>query len=208
LLLYSDKARDKFGIDAVRQHLLQSLDLTNQALERSGANFRYRQVAIEEHRADDSWANLDDALFGIARDGSEDLFELRQKADMVYYVGTEVGPGADVGLAFPTANEFNAIAVGYLGAGTGVMAHELGHVMGLSHSGEGKSYAQGNPQSVPGIADIMAPGVSRDTSRISYYANPNRYTPDYGIPTGIEGKYDAVRAMNERAATVAAFHQA
>ncbi|MFC7398161.1 zinc-dependent metalloprotease family protein [Chelatococcus sp. GCM10030263] len=191
LLLYSHKAAEDVGEQTVKDYLRDSFQLTNEALENSGANFRFRQVGTEKIHSDDKWKTLEDALLALRSQAEAQALKSELKADVTFYVGTETGGG----LAYVGGPETNMVGTGNIYNPTSVMRHELGHVMGLAHGGEGGSYAQGYPN----LPDVMSGNA------IPYYANPNRYTPDYGIPMGIEGRYDSVRAMNERAAQVAAY---
>lgn len=58
LLLYSDKAAAKFGESAMRAHLMESFALTNDALENSGANFRFRVKDVRKIAARGNWKDL------------------------------------------------------------------------------------------------------------------------------------------------------
>ncbi|MDR5783703.1 hypothetical protein QCE63_30265 [Caballeronia sp. LZ065] len=191
LLLYSDKAAARLGADTMRIRLIEGFTLTNQALENSGANFRYRCCGIKEVTAKPEWKALIDPLRDLRSDPTVQGWRDGMKADGIYYEGTEDG----CGLAWLRADAFNMIATGSINCGTTVMRHELGHNMGLQHGGESKSYNQGYRP----LATIMAGNA------IPYYSTPNRYTADYGIPMGIPDKFDAVRAMNEFSSTVAAY---
>jgi hypothetical protein len=88
------------------------------------------------------------------------------------------------------------IGSGSINCSTAVMRHEFGHNMGLHHGGEGGAYYG---QGYSPVATIMGGNA------IAYYSTPRRYTSDYGIPMGIVNRIDAVRAMNEFSATVAAY---
>lgn len=191
LLLYSDKAADRLGEAAMRARMFESFALTNEALENSGANFRLRQADIVKIKAAPGWKALGDPLYALRSD--PEVQQLRDKlhADAIYYTGTEEG----CGLAWVRSSAFNMVATGSINCGTTVMRHEFGHNMGLSHGGEGSNYAQGYTK----VSSIMAGNA------IPFYATPYRYTEDYGIPMGIENQFDAVRAINEFSATVAAY---
>lgn len=191
LLLYSDKAADRLGEAAMRARMFESFALTNEALENSGVNFRLRQADIVKIKAAPGWKALGDPLSALRSD--PEVQQLRDKlhADAIYYTGTEEG----CGLAWVRSSAFNMVATGSVNCGTTVMRHEFGHNMGLNHGGEGSNYAQGYTK----VSSIMAGNA------IPFYATPYRYTEDYGIPMGIENQFDAVRAINEFSATVAAY---
>lgn len=191
LLVYSDKAAARLGESVMCNRLIEAFNLTNDALENSGANFRYRMRGLNKIIAKDSWKTLGDPLNDLRSDPTVQGWRDSLKADGVYYEGTEDG----CGLAWVKASSFNMVATGSINCGTTVMRHELGHNMGLQHAGESSSYNQGY-----GLLGTIMGG-----NALPYYATPYRYTLDYGIPMGIPDKIDAVRAMNEFSSTVAAY---
>ncbi|TFZ51019.1 hypothetical protein E5C26_11685 [Serratia proteamaculans] len=191
LLLYSDKAAARMGEDIMRNRLIEGFNMTNEALENSGANFRYRMRGLRQVVAKDHWKELIDPLRELRSDPTVQGWRDSLKADGIYYEGTEDG----CGLAWVRSSAFNMVASGSINCGTTVMRHELGHNMGLNHADSGGSYNQGYSL----VRSIMGGNT------IPYYSTPHRYTQDYGIPMGIVDKVDAVRAMNEFSATVAAY---
>jgi hypothetical protein len=191
LLLYSDKAAEKLGESMMQARLLEGLNLTNEALENSGANFRFRMVGLKKVTAQPHWISLGDPLSELRSDATVQKWRNELKADGIYYEGTEDG----CGLAWVRASNYNMLASGSTNCGTTVMRHELGHNMGLRHGGESNSYNQG----YSALKTIMAGNT------IPYYSTPKRYSLDYGIPLGINNQIDAVRAMNEFSATVAGY---
>jgi hypothetical protein len=191
LLLYSDKAAAQMGEDTMRNRLIEGFNMTNEALENSGANFRYRMRGLRQVVAKDHWKSLGDPLGELRSDPTVQGWRDSLKADGIYYEGTEDG----CGLAWLRSSAYNMVATGSINCGTTVMRHELGHNMGVNHADTGSSYNQGYSL----VRSIMG------GNSIPYYSTPHRYTQDYGIPMGIVDKIDAVRAMNEFSATVAAY---
>jgi len=195
LLLYSDKAAAQMGEAQERARLIEGFDLTNEALENSGANFRLRRVGLEMIVAPDHWTALIDPLSELRSDPAVQARRDQLGADAIYYEGTEAG----CGLAWVRASAFNMVGTGSLNCGTTVMRHEFGHNMGLNHGVatdyNGGDYAVGNSR----VATVMGGNA------IPYYATPWRYTEKHGISLGVIGQIDAVRAMNEFSATVAAY---
>ncbi|CNH72710.1 Uncharacterised protein [Yersinia massiliensis] len=193
LLLYSDKAANRLGEDAMRKRLVEGFILTNEALENSGANFRYRIVGLRQVEAKVHWNSLGNPLEELREDATVQGWRNTLKADGIYYEGTEDG----CGLAWlgSWGRDRNMVATGSINCGTTVMRHELGHNMGLSHGGESESYSQGYGL----LSTIMAGNA------IPYYSTPDRYTMDYGIPIGIPNKIDAVQAMNSLSSKVSAY---
>lgn len=193
LLLYSDKAADRLGEDAMHKRLTEGFILTNEALENSGANFRYRIVGLRQVEAKVHWKSLGNPLEELREDATVQGWRNTLKADGIYYEGTEDG----CGLAWlgSWGRGRNMVATGSINCGTTVMRHELGHNMGLSHGGESESHDQGYGL----LSTIMAGNA------VPYYSTPDRYTMDYGIPMGIPNKIDAVQAMNSLSSKVSAY---
>lgn len=192
LLLYSDKVATALGENAARARMYESFNLTNQALANSGANFRYRLAGLRRFAALPHWKELGHPLNELRSNATAQAWRNEVKADGIYYEGTESG----CGLGWVRAGVGSMVASGTIHCGTTVMRHEMGHNMGLSHGGTaGAGYSQGY---LPGHT-IMAGNA------IPYFATPQRLDPMEGIRLGIAKQYDAVRAMNEYSATVAAY---
>lgn len=189
LLLYSDKARNLLGTGNMKARLTDGLNLTNEALENSRANFRFRSTDIREVPAEAHWKKLIDPLTALKDDPTVQGWRDELKADGIYYEGTENDLG---GQGYLKADARHMAAVGSIYSSTRVMRHELGHNMGISHGGESTSYDQG-------YSDL---GTIMGGNDIGFYSTPNRYTRD-GRALGFKNKIDAVRAMNEFSATVA-----
>jgi hypothetical protein len=195
LMLYSHKVVARIGEPAARARLLEGFRLTNEALESSGVNFRIKLVGMTMITAPDTWKAIGDPLSALRTDTNAQNLRNQAKADAIYYEGTEEG----CGLAWVRASAENMVATGSLNCGTTVMRHEFGHNMGLNH---GVSTETTNGQYAVGynpVATVMGGNA------IPYYSTPLRYTPKHGIPMGVAGQVDAVRAMNEFSATVAAY---
>jgi hypothetical protein len=192
LLLYSEKAAAEFGESAARARMYESFSLTNDALENSGANFRFRMVGLRKFASPPQWATLNDALSLMRNHPLAQQWRNELKADGIYYEGTEAG----CGLAYVGADNYSMVATGSTACGTTVMRHEMGHNMNLSHADtRGAGYAQG----YSAVRSIMG------GNEIAFYATPQRFTTDLGVRMGIVDQIDAVRAMNEFSARVSAF---
>lgn len=190
MLLYSDKLVAKLGERGIRAYLLEALELTNQALENSGANFRFRERAIRAVSPPANWHALGDVLEGLPGHKQVQQWRNEAHADAIYYVGTEEG----CGLAFMRGDADTMLASESHGCGITAMRHELGHAMALDHEVD-VGYWQGYA-----LARTIMNGNS-----VPLYSTPLRFTPDFGLRAGKANKYDAVRALNERSAEVAAF---
>jgi Metallo-peptidase family M12B Reprolysin-like len=196
LNVYSDGVVAQLGEQAARARQVESVRLTNEALENSGANFRVKMVGLIRHS--NQGAALHDANTKLRTDPIVQGQRKLLKANAIYYEGTESG----CGLAWMNANPsaFNMVATGSTACGTAVMRHEFGHNMGLRHGGDrggSAPYAKGYSR----VASIMGGNA------IPYYSTPKRYDPATGIPLGIVDQVDAVRAMNDRSAATSKFSQ-
>lgn len=185
LLLYSDKAAAKLGDNAMKTRLSEGFAMTNDALENSGAKFRFRALAIRKITAPQTWQTLNDALGALRDDPTAQAWRTELKADGIVYEGAEEG----CGLAYVKASKYNMIASGSISCGTTVMRHELGHNMGLPHS-EGKTL----------------PGTIMNGNAIPYYGTPRRYDGDYGQPLTPVNGTDEVGVMDAFAPIVANYH--
>jgi hypothetical protein len=192
LLLYSDKIVAVLGESAARARMFESFSLTNEALENSGANFRFRMAGLRKFTPPSIWTSLGHAVDQLRTHPIAQQWRNELKADGIYYEGSEAG----CGLAWHRASANDMVATGSTDCGTIVMRHEEGHNMSLAH---GDSTDPGYAKGYSAIGTIMGGNA------IPYYANPRRFTLDQGIRMGIVDKIDAVRAMNEFSAQVAAY---
>jgi hypothetical protein len=192
LLLYSDKIVGVLGESAARARMFESFSLTNEALENSGANFRFRMAGLRKFTPPSAWTSLAHAVDQLRTHPMAQQWRNELKADGIYYEGSETG----CGLAWTKASANEMVATGSTNCGTTVMRHEAGHNMSLVH---GDSTDAGYAKGYSAIGTIMGGNA------IPYYANPRRFTADQGIRMGIVDKIDAVRAMNEFSPQVAAY---
>lgn len=183
LMLYSDKASAKLGENAMRARLVEALGLTNDALENSRANFRFRSVGLRQVPAQAGWADLGQPLGDLRADPTVQGWRNQLHADGLYYEGTENG----CGLAWVNADAYSMIASGTTACGTTVMRHELGHNMGLPHS-----------------AGYAYPDTIMAGNQLPFFAAPYLYAAD-GLPLTPAGGWNEVATMNARSAAVAAF---
>ncbi|CQD37913.1 hypothetical protein [Yersinia mollaretii] len=196
LLLYSDKAVAHSGRDKVHDFMMQGFGMTNEALENSGANFRYRVVGLREIAAKADWIDMPGMLDKLREDLLVQAWRDTLKADGIYYVGTEdlCGRGWLNNFLSPM-DPMYMVSVGSIICDPEVMRHELGHNMGA----DDKYGCDPDTQECELIATIM------NQMWVDYYSTPDRYTADYGIPMGIAGKFDDVLTMNKMSSVVAAY---
>ena len=192
LNIYSDKVAIALGEQGSRARQMESFRLTNEALENSRVNFRLKMVGLMRHR--DQGKTLGDALNLLRDDPVVQAERKRLGANALYYEGAEEG----CGLAWLNANAHNMVASGSINCGTTVMRHEFGHNMGLAHG-------DNNSGSTFYATGYTLFGTVMGGNSMPYYSTPKIYDPVLGMAIGIEGKIDAVRAMNERFPVVSNF---
>ena len=185
LLIYSDKAAAQRGENIMRTRLTESLGMTNDALENSRATFRFRAVASRKLETPDQWETLSHALGGLRSHAEVQRWRNELYADGIYYDGHQSG----CGLAYVGARAGTMVASGSINCGTRVMRHELGHNMGLGHSG-----------------GLTLSGTIMNGNSMPYFAAPYLYNA-LGLSLTPEGGRDEVAQMNRYSATVAGFRR-
>lgn len=183
LLTYGQGVTAKFGAQAAAARQLESLRLTNEALENSGSRFRFQAAGLMEVL--NLGSTLGDALNLGRTNAGIQTERQRLLADAVYYEGTESGCGLAWVNSTPSA--FNMLATGSTACGTTVMRHELGHNMGLSH---------GN-----GVVPTVMSG-----NAVPAFATPRRFDSSLGVHLGHGATLpDEVTPMDKNAPAVARF---
>jgi hypothetical protein len=183
LLTYGQGVSTQFGAQAASARQLESLRLTNEALENAGARFRFQAAGLMQV------PNLANTLGDALRLGRSDVGiqaeRQRLLADAVYYEGVESGCGLAWVNSTPSA--FNMLASGSTACGTTVMRHELGHNMGLRH---------GN-----GVVRTVMSG-----NAVPSFATPRRFDPALRVHLGHGATLpDEVTPMDKNASAVARF---
>lgn len=189
LSVYSSEVSEYLGDAVIRARMNEATRLTNEALENSNSNFYIKHVGFLKRASLGETQNL--ILERIRDDRIVQDERNRALADGVYYEGLE---GPSCGLAWVSASAYNMVGASNTGCGATVMRHEFGHNMGLYHSDDvaKAAYAKGYGR----VGTIMG------GNGIPYYSSPRLYTSDYGIPMGVDGQIDGVRAMDERSEAV------
>jgi ribosomal protein L1 len=184
LLMYSDKVASALGESAARARLMQSLILTNQALENSRANFRYRVVAMRKFTAP-KWKS--GSMYDLRTDPTAQAWLEEVKADGLHYLSDEGYSGSWI-----NGGKVNHVTVSDINLATTSMRYFIAFPAGGDRQ---SAYAQGYDE----LGSILGGNIN------AFYSNTQRITPDHGIRTGVDGKKDVVRAMNERSARIAAY---
>lgn len=128
----------RLGEEVMKNRLIEGLNLTNEALENSGANFLHRMRGLKQIIAKESWTTLGDPAHDLRDDPTVQGWRDNLKADGVYYEGTEDGKGSSW---VRRGGAFSMVATGSIDLPATVMRHQLGQSMGLRQGGRSDSYS-------------------------------------------------------------------
>ncbi len=170
----------------------------NNAYKASQVDIQLRLVAVVSHEEDG--ANMNDVLGNLRND--QTLADLRNRygADFV----TQLHRTGDCGIGWASIDQGWAFNVVGPQCGALVMAHELGHNMGLAHSRRqgdtsGVRYRYGLGHGVDNLfGTIMTYAWLYNADRIDRFSNPNLTCKGVpcGVPEGRSDEADAVKALN------------
>jgi len=186
LLIHGAVTSASIGAEAMKSRLTEGLRITNQALSYSGTKLRLQTAGFMQHTEISTRAGHN--LEMIRNNQVIQTERNRLNADAIYFEGAFSGV---CGLAwvntYPNANYMTA--VGSTGCGTGIMAHEFGHNMGLPHNGSS-------------VNSVMSTTYGPKFQ----FANPKILTLPLGVALGFDSTNpDEVSLINKNAAAVSNF---
>ena len=232
LLLYTNVARDLAGGQLAVQSLLNLfVEETNRAFAGSDVSARLRIAGMYEVDFQKTNPQSDVRRLAANDDGAlDDVHSLREEydADLVHLVvdGFWIINGQGIcgiaqGVLQPDSSD-NNIAFSISGSGRQCdlsFAHEIGHLMGLSHDHYAVNANGGRPRGAfpysygyvdasEGWGTIMAYASgcgSIPCKRLPLYSNPRRNHLMTGSPLGDLNSADASRSLNQTRTIVASF---
>ncbi|HEX6573085.1 MAG TPA: M12 family metallo-peptidase [Steroidobacteraceae bacterium] len=227
LILFTDDAIARHGMDVLRANSIESINWTNQAYRNSCVSLRVRVIGTLRSPMQESGTGIIDTQLALRTNARVAALRDEYYADLVLLVSEDRGDGwTGVGSFFYTHRHgvlkaVDSFAVVKAPALTGLtVAHELGHMQGLDHDRENASAPlPGNFHygfrvcADDGFRDIMSMGCPNDASvpAIQQYSNP-RLTYN-GYKTGVDpaedpaNAADAARGLDDMAVFIAMFRE-
>lgn len=182
LVVYDTPSANYFSGD-VKTAMNNWVDQINAAYQASQVDIQLRLVGVALN--EEPGANMSEVLGKLRVNSS--VIALRDKlgADFV----SQLHKTGSCGVGYVSVNKNYTWNVLAAGCGPMVMAHELGHNMGLNHSRRqgdqsGSRYRYGVGYGVDNLfVDIMAYGSAFNARRVNRFSNPNILCQ--GVPCGI-----------------------
>lgn len=182
LVLYDNYSSNYFGGNP--QTAMNSwVNQMNSAYQNSQIDVQLRLVGVRHH--EEAGADMSAVLGNLRVDSNAIALRDQLGADFVSYMHEK---GA-CGVGYVAVDKNWTWNVVHAGCGPMVMAHELGHNMGINHSRKqgdtsGTRFRYGVGYGVQNVfVDIMAYEGVFNTSRVNFFSNPNLLCR--GLPCGI-----------------------
>lgn len=222
LIMYGGNAKRlvESNIDAsIETYLYFLADSANDIYRDNGLDITLNVVAITDEL---SYYNpVPSSRWGRALQDWQVQKDLREqyRADAVVFIGGPNGRqcGVAPGVARGTNGQLDlrnaeyAYNITAVGCGVSTFVHELGHNMGLNHNlvrgDRGGVFSYGVGHGVRGeFATIMAYESVYNGPRLPFFSNPDN-TQCQGLPCGVEGRADSIRALKPVLDTFASFSE-
>lgn len=195
LPVFGDKAVKRLGDFAVRARIAHDVALTNKALADSRVGIWIRDATALYHPI--AGTRMSDVLDALQSDPRVRHARLAAEAHAVYYLDAvgDLGPDGACGMAWlgSPMNWRWAYSTVDIDCNSSVLAHEVGHMLGVWHGNAPSAvarFARGYP-----LAKTLLAGDKR-----LLYSNPDVLDPSDGTVVGKRGEFDAASHMNSNAA--------
>jgi hypothetical protein len=227
LVLFTDKAVGRRGMEFLKSRSQSSIEWSNQAYLNSCVNLQVRIVDILRSPMQESGKGIIDTQLALRTNSEVAALRDRYYADLVLLISEDSGDGwTGVGSFFYTyrrgsltaVDSFAVVKASALDGAT--VAHELGHMQGLDHDREhatdpvpGKYHYGYQVCAKDGFRDIMSAGCRKGVNPpvIQLYSNPrisyNGYAAGVDPATDPMTAADAARGLNDMAVFIATFRE-
>jgi len=204
MILYTNDVKNAFGT-ATSSKIIAAVALANSVLKNSEIHFTLRLVHSEQYDIDES-QTYGEMLANIQHSNSVGALRDSYGADIVQilvnnnkFCGMSSAMHAGAGASFAP---FAFSIVNYLCLNAYSHIHEIGHLLGANHDTENcgnigypDNYAQ-KYCNTGGYRTVMSYGCDNiGVPRVPYFSNP--FVSYKSLPTGVVGKTDNARILNE-----------